>query len=142
MSDVIRGKVAKVLSERELIINKGDDDGVKIGMRFKVLYPEGENILDPDTNAFLGNVEIEKVIVKVIETQAKLALARTFRTIRVPATGIYETFSGTFAAMGKPASEHIESLKYEDNPGKASLKSRDSFIKVGDPVVQTLSNSD
>ena len=46
---VIEGKVAKVLNSRELIINKGTDDGVEIGMRFDV-QGSGLDILDPDSH--------------------------------------------------------------------------------------------
>ena len=37
MTQPIRGKIARVLNSREVAINKGADDGVKIGMVFKIL---------------------------------------------------------------------------------------------------------
>ena len=35
----IHGKVAVILNERDLVINKGRDDGVSEGMLFKVTQP-------------------------------------------------------------------------------------------------------
>ena len=37
----IRGKVARVLSVREVALNKGSADGVKIGMVFKIIRSPG-----------------------------------------------------------------------------------------------------
>jgi hypothetical protein len=37
----IRGKVAQILNEREVVINIGKDAGVKIGMKFKILANYG-----------------------------------------------------------------------------------------------------
>lgn len=37
MENLIKGHVAGVLNERELIINVGSDDGVTLGMKFKIL---------------------------------------------------------------------------------------------------------
>jgi hypothetical protein len=38
MADLIEGKVARILNSRELVINRGTEAGVKLGMRFAVLY--------------------------------------------------------------------------------------------------------
>lgn len=66
MSDeAIRGKVARILNSRELAINVGAADGVKVGMYFDVLDPKGEDIKDPDSGEVLGSLERPKVRVKL-----------------------------------------------------------------------------
>ncbi len=40
-----------------VMVNRGADDGVKVGDRFLV-YGSGPNIADPDTGANLGRVEV------------------------------------------------------------------------------------
>ena len=45
---LIEGKVAAIVNERELAINRGADVGVKEGMIFKVVEPELD-VTDPDT---------------------------------------------------------------------------------------------
>ena len=77
----IKGKIAKILNTRELVINRGSGDGVKIGMEFVVWEP-AMPILDPETQEPLGDLQREKVRVRVFETEPKFALARTYETYR------------------------------------------------------------
>ena len=37
MTEPIRGKVARILNSREMVINVGSDSGVAVGMRFEVM---------------------------------------------------------------------------------------------------------
>ena len=39
--ELIRGKVAKILNTREVVINIVSKDGVEVGMKFEVLDPKG-----------------------------------------------------------------------------------------------------
>lgn len=57
MEDLITGKVVKVIDEYKVVINKGINDGVKMGHRF-LIYRLGDEIIDPDTNENLGRLEI------------------------------------------------------------------------------------
>lgn len=78
----LRGKVAAILSKRELIINLGEDDGVRVGMKFVILNSQGMDIRDPDTGTVLGTVDVPKTVVKVVRISGPhLAVARTFRKV-------------------------------------------------------------
>lgn len=57
MNKFISGKVLKVLSDTQILINKGAIDGVSKENVF-VIYYEGEEIFDPDTQKSLGILEI------------------------------------------------------------------------------------
>src|SRR3712207_6707077 len=53
----LEGKVAKILGNNEVVINRGRNEGVRPGMIFEVFAPEGEEVWDPDTGETLGTVE-------------------------------------------------------------------------------------
>jgi hypothetical protein len=128
----IEGKVAGVLTLRELVINRGTADGVEIGMRFAVLNRQGIDIKDPDSGQSLGSVELVKTIVKIVRIQGDhLAVGRTFRTIKgSPGLSALAAFSGT--------PDRAETLAIEGSSLKAELSPEDSLVKPGDPVVQTM----
>ncbi|QQM54202.1 hypothetical protein [Rhodococcus pyridinivorans] len=125
----IRGQVAALLSARELILNRGSVDGVQIGMRFAILNRNGVNIKDPETGAVLGTVEVPKTIVKIVRLQGdNLAVGRTFRTVK----------SVFGAALG---GDQVETLSIKKGSSvRAELDPEDSFVQVGDPVVETIGN--
>lgn len=50
-------KIASVIDEKTIVINKGYKDGVQLKQTFLV-YRIGDNILDPETGEELGNLEI------------------------------------------------------------------------------------
>ena len=65
-------KVAKVRDEYTLVLNKGANDGIKPGQRF-LIYSLGEEIIDPDTQKSLGQLEIVKGTGKVTHLQPSMA---------------------------------------------------------------------
>lgn len=142
MTKPIRGKVARVLNTREIAINVGVEDGVTVGMYFDVMDLQYEDIRDPDTDEVLGTIERPKVSVKTIHVQEKLSLATTYRTEQVN-TGGDLIFLGPFARSLMPPNwvTRYETLsKIEEN--RAVLDEEDSYVKVGDPVVQVIKKND
>jgi hypothetical protein len=136
----IRGKVARVLNARELVINRGADDGVSEGMRFAVLSDAGENIEDPDTGELLGSVYRAKVEVEVVSAKAKLAIARTFKVKRRNLGG-----SG-LGSLGKAFEapkwvEEPQTFKTEEKTWE-DLDESESYVHTGDPIEQILDDDD
>jgi len=129
----IRGKVAAILSKRELILNLGTDDAVKVGMKFVILNSQGMNIKDPDTGAVLGTVEVPKTVVKIVRIDGDhLSVGRTFRTVQ----GSGGIMTGLSSIYGAPA--RTETLDIESGTSlKAELSEAESYIKVGDVAVET-----
>ncbi len=72
----IDGKVAKILGNSEIVLNRGRSGGVRTGMLFEVFSPEGEEVWDPDTGETLGTVEDVKAVAEVTEVKDRLAVAR------------------------------------------------------------------
>lgn len=73
MPQPIRGKVAQILSSKELVMNVGIADGVTVGMHFNVVRIT--EITDPDTSKVLGKVERPKISLQVTEVQDELSAA-------------------------------------------------------------------
>lgn len=133
-SERIKGKVAAILSRRELILNIGSEDGVEIGMQFVILNSKGIDVTDPDSGEILGTVEVPKTVVKVVRVDGPhLSVARTFRTLR----GTPGIFGSSMASIaGTPSRPETLDI----TPGsslKAELSEEESFIKRGDIALAT-----
>lgn len=131
--DRIRGKVAAILSERELVLNIGPANGVYVGMKFAILNSQGIDIKDPETGEILGSVEVPKTVVKVVRIGGdRLSIARTFRTIK-GTPGVLSTMS---SISGTP--DRIETLKIASGSDlRAELPAEQSRIKIGDIAVSS-----
>jgi hypothetical protein len=134
MTDRIEGRVAQILTARELVINRGSAEGVGVGMRFAVLNRHGTDIKDPDTGEVIGSIEIEKVLVKVVRVDEHLSVARTFRTYSVGGGGLW----ALSALQGSPPRTVYETLRTDERRLKDELDEKESYVKIGDPVVQVI----
>ena len=132
----IRGKVAQVLNSREVALNKGQLDGVIIGMVFRILSLKGSDITDPDTGDLLGSVELEKSRVKVTMVYERVSVAETYRTYKVNVGG--SGLSGmTFPNLFAPPKweTHVETFEIDEGT-KVELDEEEAYVKRGDPVIQ------
>ncbi|MBN2091785.1 hypothetical protein JW964_19375 [candidate division KSB1 bacterium] len=77
----ICGKVAHIIDETRVILNIGEKQGVKLDQIF-LIYQEGDEVFDPDTNESLGKVELPKGRVVVEHVQEKMAIAATEKKIQ------------------------------------------------------------
>jgi hypothetical protein len=142
MSNSIAGKVARILNSRELAINKGSIDGVKIGMLFDVLDPKGEDIIDPVSLEILGSIERPKVRVKIIKVQERLSVASTYKSREINVGGYAQDIS-RLSDLFKPPKyvKKFETLKTEETTWE-DLEEQDSYVKTGDPVVLVIETKD
>ena len=136
MTEKIRGAVAALLTNRELVINRGSEHGVTKGMKFAVLNRQGIHISDPETDEDLGSVDVPKVIVEATRVDSKLTVARTFNKRRRNLGGSYPV--GALGALFEPARwvEEWETLRTDQKPQIKELPETDSYVKTGDPVVE------
>jgi hypothetical protein len=137
---LLRGKVADILNERELVINIGRSAGVKRGMRFRVLAQSEKEVLDPDTRAPLGTVVQEKVRVRAIEVRERLAVARTYEVTSL-ASSTRQAAATRRAEGGRPTGEtpegeirSVRTLRRDDSRAYSPLTPDDSYVEIGDPV--------
>lgn len=133
-SAVIEGMVAGILNERELAINVGANQGVEVGMKFKVLAAESAEIRDPQTNEVLGSVDQEKVRVRVIDVQDKFSIGRTYKS----ANTVGSVLAGldTLSDLLTPSRQVPQTLRAEAADYLPPLSEQESYVKKGDRVIQ------
>lgn len=153
-SERVLGKVARINSDRELIINRGANHGVEAGMTF-VVKGDPIDIKDPDSGDSLGQVAVIKVIVRVEEVDEKFSIARTFRTHRALVEGgqkagdLYTSYSAVGSSLNRllqppraaKYETRVETLRVDPDKGKP-ISERDSVVSVGDIVESVLENED
>ena len=64
----LKGKIIKIISEYEVLIDIGKDDGIEEDMLF-VIYEEGDEIFHPVTNESLGKLELKKGKIRITHIQ-------------------------------------------------------------------------
>jgi hypothetical protein len=131
---LLQGKVAKILTEREVVINIGSTQGVKKGMRFAILAPTPEEIPDPETGEVLDVVDRTKVLVQATEVRERITICSTYRTTKIPGGAFSTTYSLT--RLFSQPQEIPETLRIEDSALPAPLSPEESYVKIGDRVKQ------
>ena len=143
-SEPIRGKVARVLSAREVALNVGKKNGVEPGMLFDILSTTGYEVQDPDTGVVIGSIDRPKVRVKITKVQDELSVAATYVSKRVNIGGTAEIFgmSSLVATLRPPQwVDRVETLK-TDQSNFEELDEKESYVTTGDPVVQVVVNDE
>lgn len=130
-NNLIEGKVAGILNERELTINIGLKNGVFEGMKFSILAKAAIEIYDPETHEKLGMVDREKVRVVAAEVNERFSICKTYRKW----TTVGSTFANIAGLMAAPRVEH-ETLKVNDSSLPPPLSEEESYVKIGDRVIQ------
>lgn len=131
----ITGLVAEIVSDREVILNRGKAHGVSKGMYFNILDPKTIGIKDPETGEPLGGIKKVKITVVAVEVAEKITLAQTFRTQEVNIggrggiAGIYE-----ISSMMVPPKyvEKVETLRLDPSAPKP-MGASESVVVKGDP---------
>ena len=139
-TELIRGKVAKILNSRELALNIGKQQGVESGMLFDILSDAGLDIKDPDTDEELGSVDLPKTRVKITRVYDTLSVASTYRTKRVRVGGGVGPV-GIGSLFEPPVWEtHHETLKASGSFERSGedLGESQSYVSRGDRVVQVV----
>lgn len=130
---LIKGKVAAVLNERDLVINKGSDDSVLEGMLFQVTQPDFR-ITDPDSGAELGVIARDKIKVRVVEVHPQFSVAKTYETYPAYAPSASEQVNTL--SRGRTVTRVRKIIMEPDGRKTAIIGVEGSTISIGDPVVQ------
>ena len=72
-------KVANIIDEYTIVINKGASQGIKVGANF-LIYGIGDEILDPESGESLGNLELVRGIGTAIHVQDKISIIESTKT--------------------------------------------------------------
>lgn len=130
----IRGKVARILNSTEVALNIGQEDGVKVGMKFDILSPISHDISDPDTGQTIGSIDRAKVRVRVTEVERRVSVVSTYRM--KGGSGLY-----AWASLFSGSPQRRETLKNVEASWE-ELDEKDSYVATGDPVVQVVDDAD
>lgn len=134
MAEQIQGKVAQILDDHRLVLNKGAKDGVEVGSRFAVLSTETVPITDPDDpERILGQLPVARTIVKVVTVDDSMSIAQTFRTVKS---------SGLLPGFTVGPSERKDSLHSDVRTVVEKLGTKERSVNVRDEVVEVPGNDD
>lgn len=126
---VIIGKIAQIIDEYTVVINRGRENGVEEGMRF-IIYEMGDEIIDPDTKQPLGNFEIVKLKVKVINVNIKFSTAISDEIIDAPSS---------FGSLSRLSiSSLTKELPLDSETRLKLIRPRREGVTIGDSVRQIL----
>lgn len=120
---VLKGKIINILDNKRVIVNLGYTNGVTKEMRF-IIYAEGEDIKDPETNKSLGKREILKHRIKPTHIQENFSIMESNVWVKKGLDWISENTSQADLLLK-------EGVKKVDNI--------DLAVKVGDLVRQYIS---
>lgn len=134
---MINGKVAQILNDREVIVNRGSTHGVKVGMYIGIIDPLSLDVVDPDTGESIGGIRRIKVTLKITQVSERLAVASTFKTQRVNTGGSGLGGLGATSRLFEPPKyeERVERLGF-DSASARPLDESQSKVQVGDPFEQ------
>lgn len=91
--------VVKLVTEDELVFNRGSDDGVVVGDLYEVLDPNTQSILDPKTNKSLGSIDRVLVRVRVTTVGEQIALARQVSRRSGTLSSVSQVLAGSTPAV-------------------------------------------
>jgi hypothetical protein len=119
MIDQAEGKVVRLVTDEELLINLGSEQGVREGDTFIVLDERTRNVKEPGTNRDLGSLERVKTRIIVIQVGELMSLAKVKRR----SMGL----SGAALVLsGVPTSNKLTSSGWPEG------------VEEGDPVMKML----
>ncbi len=132
----VEGKVAKVLNNNEIVINRGRIDSVRQGMLFEVFSPDGEEVWDPDTGETLGTVEDVKAKAEVTEVKDRLAIARLQASQQMPlgAAGMGEMQEQLQRMFGQMFGDDVRVQGFGMNPQGQGDDDDDLESMIGGPL--------
>lgn len=88
------GEVIELLNDYKLVANIGEEHGVKKTHRY-IVYALSEEIIDPNTNTSLGQIEYEKAIVKPTNIMPEMSVMESAEKTQSPLQNQMTAFTGS-----------------------------------------------
>lgn len=125
------GKVSQVRDEFTVVINMGSEKGVVEGDKFLIIGL-GEEIVDPDTQEALEQLEIVRGKASVINVQNKISTLKSYEYEKSSDVKEITKVTGGYGMNGILGQNTVtESIK----PGTSYLKELEG-VQVGDCVIK------
>jgi hypothetical protein len=130
----IEGRVARILTDEGIVINRGSDHGVREGKRF-VVFTELDEVEDPESGDSLGKLELVKARIVASHVQERMAVCTAEPPAR-PAEAedpMHHTLSSEMVAVSMLAGRREPGKLPVDRSAATGLP-RAGPISVGDRV--------
>ena len=134
----IEGRVARILTDESLVINRGSSHGVRAGMRF-VVFAELDEVKDPETGGSLGRLELVKGRLVASHVQETMTTCVAEREAAPPALGddpSQHTLSAEMVAVSMISGRRAGAKLNVDRASVSGVP-RAGPIAVGDKVRST-----
>lgn len=130
-SDAIASKVirvASIIDSHTIVLNAGSDDGIRASTSF-LIYGQGEEVIDPETQESLGILEVVRGRGKVIHLQEKLCTVESITTKTVP--GAKKTIRRERSGLNKGIFGHMSPIE-EIEEGARTVDVPFDNVLIGD----------
>ena len=129
MTSIIKGKVIKFLegNDSKIVANVGMNSEVTIGMPF-IVYYEGDEVFDPETNENLGKLEYVKAKVKVSQVAEKYCILESDEITINPPSFIEKLVSSHNVLNGTRVKKPLKLA------GKDNVSTFEEKIIIGDLI--------
>ena len=129
MNDKIQGKVLRVLSDQDIVLDKGEADGVKEGDYIAIIDNPSSGIDFVQNGKGLGKLTTFKASLRITQVTANLSIASTYRMINVNVggLGLGVTGAASYSHLISPPREEKRIQKIE---GSESVNAKMSKRKV------------
>ena len=115
-------KVAKIIDERNIVLNCGDNDGISVGSKFKIFSEKCSLVVDPDTGEELGNLRLIKAKVQAVTVYDRMCICQN----------LYSTVSLSALASLTSLNESAQ-LRVDPSQITGGLEAEtDEMIQIGD----------
>jgi len=135
MNNRIQGKVLRVLSDQDIVLDKGEEDGVNEGDYIAIVDEPISNIEFVRDGKDLGKLTTFKASLRITQVTANLSIASTYRMINVNVGGFGLGTTGAinFSQFASPPKTEKRIQKIEsDQSINAKISKRTVRIEEGD----------
>ncbi|GEP71975.1 hypothetical protein FD12_GL001593 [Lentilactobacillus rapi DSM 19907 = JCM 15042] len=120
-------KIVKIIDSSHVVIDAGENDGIKRGQQFRITGKEKSDVTDPDTGKSLGELKYIKGHIQANTVYEKMTVCTSIPKAQ-NSLDIQSMFSRTI----------LPSLNIDADEITGGVDSKDKEIKVGDEVVKEL----
>ena len=117
-------RIAKIIDDKTVVINAGENEGIILGTKFYILKEKGEEVIDPETKKSLGNLISIKEEVEAVTVLDHMCICQHFSS---------SIASTLFSSTKSLFESGIKTLNVDDTEITGGLFV-DEPIKVGDKV--------
>lgn len=126
-------KIAKIISTKQIVVNAGSNDGLKVGDKLEIIDKFGdEPIVDPDTGESLGTLDLIKGTVIVSKVYPHMAIADSPKV-----SPLLQAMRPGLLSSPLYGSSYQEDLNVDPSQITGGLpEAGDQQIRIGDIVIK------